>query len=250
MSFRHLRAIVRKEINHIIRDRTTLILVLVTPTALLFLMAYALTVDIKHVPIAVLDHDQTPTSRAFVEQVTQGNDLDLYAQVDSLDQVNRLLVRGEVKAGLIIGAAFERDLLTLQGLNLQVVVDGTEPKTGGFAVQHIGGQAEAFVSELLAEQLQSGKTRFGTFDEQICPGPQGGLGQVNERIGQGTENARRPQSRIVAVQSVLYQAACLLVTKREKRFQGGGTQMRVAFLQLCPKVSLETVDPERHEHLD
>jgi len=155
MSFRHLRAIVRKEINHIIRDRTTLILVMVTPTALLFLMAYALTVDINHVPIAVLDYDQTPTSRAFVEQVTQGNDLDLYAQVDSLDEVNRLLVRGEVKAALIIGTAFERDLLTLRGMNLQVVIDGTEPKTGGFAVERIGGQAEAFAGELLAGQLQS-----------------------------------------------------------------------------------------------
>jgi ABC-2 type transport system permease protein len=155
VSFRHLRAIVRKEINHIIRDRSTLILVLVTPTALLFLMAYALTVDIKHVPIAVLDYNQTPTSRAFVEQVTQGNDLDLYAQVDSLDEVKRLLVRGEVKAALLIGAAFERDLLTLRGMNLQVVIDGTEPKTGGFAVERIGGQAEAFTGELLADQLQS-----------------------------------------------------------------------------------------------
>jgi ABC-2 type transport system permease protein len=155
MSFRHLRAIIRKEINHIIRDRTTLILVMVTPTALLFLMAYALTVDINHVPIAVLDHDQTPTSRAFIEQVTQGNDLDLYAQVDSLDEVNRLLVGNEVKAALVIGVAFERDLLTLRGMNLQVVIDGTEPKTGGFAVEQIGGQAEAFTGELLTDQLQS-----------------------------------------------------------------------------------------------
>ncbi len=154
MSLRHLWAIVRKEISHIIRDRTTFILVMVTPTALLFLMAYALTVDVKHVPIAVLDYDQTPTSRAFIEQVTQGNDLDLYAQVDSLDEVNRLLVGGEVKAALVIGAAFERDLLTLRGMNLQVIIDGTEPKTGGFAVEQIGGQAEAFTGELLADQLQ------------------------------------------------------------------------------------------------
>jgi ABC-2 type transport system permease protein len=154
VSLRHLWAIVRKEISHIIRDRTTFILVMVTPTALLFLMAYALTVDVKHVPIAVLDYDQTPTSRAFIEQVTQGNDLDLYAQVDSLDEVNRLLVGGEVKAALVIGAAFERDLLSLRGMNLQVIIDGTEPKTGGFAVEQIGGQAEAFTGELLAGQLQ------------------------------------------------------------------------------------------------
>jgi ABC-2 type transport system permease protein len=155
VSFRHLWAVVRKEISHVIRDRTTFILVMVTPTALLFLMAYALTVDVKHVPIAVLDYDQTPTSRAFVGRVTDGDALDLYAQVNSLEEVNRLLVRGEVKAALVIGAAFERDLLTLRGMNLQIIVDGTEPKTGGFAVKQIGSQAEAFADELLADLLRS-----------------------------------------------------------------------------------------------
>jgi ABC-2 type transport system permease protein len=155
VSLRHLRAIVRKEINHIVRDRTTLILVMLTPTAMLFLMAYALTVDIEHVPIAVLDYDRTPTSRAFVRRVTEGDDLDLYAQVDSLDDVNRLLMRGKIKAALVIGAGFEHDLLSLRGMDLQVIIDGTEPKTGGFAVDHIGGQAETFVGELLADQLQT-----------------------------------------------------------------------------------------------
>ena len=35
MSFRHIWAVTRKEFHHIVRDRSTLILVLFTPTALL-----------------------------------------------------------------------------------------------------------------------------------------------------------------------------------------------------------------------
>ncbi|MCD6284749.1 MAG: ABC transporter permease [Anaerolineae bacterium] len=154
MSLRHLRAIVRKEVQHIMRDRATLILVLVTPTAMLFLMAFALAVDIKHVPIAVLDYDRTPTSRSLIRRVTEGNDLDLYTEVGSLDEVNRLLVGGDVKAAMVIGAAFEDDLMSLRGMPLQVVIDGTEPKTGGFVVERVGGQAEAFVGEVLARQIQ------------------------------------------------------------------------------------------------
>ncbi len=42
-------------------------------------MAYALTVDLKHVPMAVLDLDRSQTSRAFIQQITAGQDLDLYA---------------------------------------------------------------------------------------------------------------------------------------------------------------------------
>lgn len=155
MSWRHLRAIIRKEINHIMRDRMTFTLVMFTPVALLFLMAYALTVDIKHVPVAVLDYDRSSTSRAFAQRTTEGEDLDLYAVVDCLDEVENLLMHGEIKAALVINPAFESDLQSLRGVSLQVVIDGTEPESGGFAVEHIVGRAEEFVGELLADQMRA-----------------------------------------------------------------------------------------------
>lgn len=153
MSLRHLRAIVRKEINHILRDRATFILVMLTPLAMLFIFAYSLTVDIKHVPIAALDYDRSSTSRAFVQRVTEGNDLDLYAYVDTLDEIGNLLTRGKIKAALVISPDFERDLLALRGMPLQIIIDGTEPQSGSFAVEQVGGRAEAFVSELLAARM-------------------------------------------------------------------------------------------------
>jgi len=155
VSLRHLRAIIRKEIQHIIRDRATLVLVLITPVTMLFIMAYALTVDIEHVPIAVLDYDRSPTSRAFVQRVTEGKDLDLRAQADSLDEIESLLLHGEIKAAMIINPAFEQDLLSLRGMGLQIVIDGTEPESGGFAVEHIGGRAEEFIGEALANRIQA-----------------------------------------------------------------------------------------------
>lgn len=155
MSLRHLWAIIRKEIHHIMRDQATFILVLLTPITMLFLMAYALTVDIGHVPIAILDHDRSMISRAFVQRITEGKDLDLYAQVGSLEEVEGLLLRGEIKAALVINPAFEQDLLSLRGMSLQIVVDGTEPESGGFAVEHIGGRAEEFLSEALASYVQT-----------------------------------------------------------------------------------------------
>lgn len=160
MSPRHLRAIIRKEIRHIIRDRMTLVLVLLAPITLLFVFAYALTVDIEHVPIAVLDYDRSTTSRAFVHLISEGKDLDLYAQVGSLDEIESLLLHGKVKAALVIAPSFEDDLLSLRGMlgrksPLQIIIDGTEPESGGFAVDHIGGRAEEFISQALANQAQA-----------------------------------------------------------------------------------------------
>ena len=155
MSFRHLWAVIRKEIQHILRDRGTFILVLITPTLVLLLMTYALAVDVEHVPIAVLDYDRSPISRQFVQQITAGDDLDLYLSAGSMGEIEDLLVRGKIKAALIIDPGFSADLLSLRGLSLQVLIDGTEPETGGFAVDHIGWRAETFANQILSSQLQA-----------------------------------------------------------------------------------------------
>jgi ABC-2 type transport system permease protein len=155
VSLRRIWALTRKEFHHMVRDRTTLILVLFTPTALLLLMAYALTVDIKHVPVAVLDSDHSQTSLRFIQQITAGQDLDIYSYAGSMGEIESLLARGQIKAAVIISPGFARDLQALRGIPLQVIIDGTEPQSGNFAVQHIASRAQDFVYQALNSQLQA-----------------------------------------------------------------------------------------------
>ena len=155
MSFRHLWAVIRKEIQHILRDRGTFLLVLVTPTLVLLLMTYSLAVDIEHVPIAVLDQDKSSNSREFINQITAGDDLDLFATATSIGEIENLLIQGKIKAAVIISPGFSEDLIAMRGLSIQIIIDGTEPETGGFAVDHIGWRAESFANEALAQQIQA-----------------------------------------------------------------------------------------------
>ena len=155
MNFRHIWAVTRKEFNHIVRDKGTLFLVLFTPTLVLLLMAYALTVDIKHVPVAVLDFDRSQESGAFIQQITAGQDLDLVEYVDSMDQVESLLLNGKIKAAVIVNPGFSEDLLALKGLPIQIIIDGTEPNGGQFAVENISRRAEQFIYDRLSTYLQS-----------------------------------------------------------------------------------------------
>jgi ABC-2 type transport system permease protein len=155
MSIRHVWAVTRKEFQHILRDRSTLFLVIFTPTFLLLLMSYALTVDIKHVPLAVLDYDRSATSRTFVEQITAGQDLDIYAYASSLDEIDAMLMRGQIKAALIIAPGFGRDLEALKGIPIQIIIDGTEPESGSFAVDQIAQRAEQYVDQALMSRLSA-----------------------------------------------------------------------------------------------
>ena len=185
MSLRHIWAITRKEFHHIIRDRSTLILVVFTPMVTLLLMAYALTVELQHIPIAVLDYDRSATSREFVQQITAGNDLDLYAQVGSIDEIEALLMHGEVKAALVIDPNFSRDLLAMRGMPMQMIIDGTEPESGGFAVEHIASRAEQFANEALATQMQS----MGLSEASLAP--------LNVRIRTWYNPGLKPRNDII-----------------------------------------------------
>jgi ABC-2 type transport system permease protein len=165
MSLRHIWAITLKELRYIQRDRATMSLVILTPTLLLLMMAYAVTADIKQVPMGALDLDRTSTSRAFLQQITLGEDLDLYAQVESMDDLEGMLLRESIHIALVIPPGFERELLAVRSMPLQVIVDGTEPQTGGFAVDHIVRRAQVFITDLLTRQL----TALGVDEDLLEP---------------------------------------------------------------------------------
>ena len=149
MSLRRFLAVTRKELQHILRDRYTLFLVLLSPTLLMLIMAYALTVDISHVPIAVLDRDQSNSSRAFIQAITAGEDLDLYRSVSDTDEIEDLLQRGKIKAAVVIDPGFANALLSLESASMQIIIDGTEPESGGFALDHISMRAEEFLNDVI-----------------------------------------------------------------------------------------------------
>ena len=68
----------------------------------------------------------------------------LKAGIYGMDEIEYLLLRGEIKGALIIAPTFAEDLLSLTGMPMQIIIDGTEPESGGFAMNHIVSRAEAF----------------------------------------------------------------------------------------------------------
>ncbi len=155
MSGRRLWAMTRKEIHHILRDRITFFLVLFSPALMLVIMAYSLAVDIQNVPVAVLDQDRSALSRSFIQQITAGQDLDLRFYASSMDEIEDLLMRGSIKAAIMISPSFSSDLISMRGIPIQIIIDGTEPSSGGFAADHIGLRTEEFINTVLASRIQA-----------------------------------------------------------------------------------------------
>ncbi len=153
MNWRQVLSVIRKEWRHITRDRTSFALLLLSPALALVTMAYAFSIDIKDVGIGVLNQDLSPLSRQYLAQLGSTDALRVEAWPQNLDEVEQLMMRGRVKAVVIISRGFAQDLETGRTAALQVVVDGTDPNTAGHAIRHISAHTEHFATEQLKSRL-------------------------------------------------------------------------------------------------
>ena len=153
MNWRRVLSVMRKEWWHITRDRVSFILLMLSPVLALVTMAYAFSIDIKDVGIGVLNQDLSLLSRQYLAQLASTDALRLEAWPRSLDEVEHLMMQGQVKAVVIIPRGFARDLEAGHTAALQVVVDGTDPNTAGHAIQHISAHTEHFAARQVKRQL-------------------------------------------------------------------------------------------------
>ena len=153
MNWRRVLSVIRKEWWHITRDRTSFILLLLSPVLALVTMAYAFSIDIKDVGIGVMNQDLSPLSWQYLAQLSSTDALRVEAWPQSLDEVEQLMMHGSVKAVVIIPHGFAEDLETGRTAALQVVVDGTDPNTAGHAIRHISAHTEHFATERLKSRL-------------------------------------------------------------------------------------------------
>ena len=87
MSWRRVLSVMRKEWWHITRDRTSFVLLMLSPVLFLVTMGYAFSIDIVDVGIGVMDQDLSPLSRQYVAQLGSTDALRLVARPQSLDRM-------------------------------------------------------------------------------------------------------------------------------------------------------------------
>ncbi|MBN1179742.1 MAG: ABC transporter permease [Anaerolineae bacterium] len=127
MSIRRAAAIARKEFRHILRDLRTFFLVTISPAFLLLLLSYIFAFDVENVDIALWDLDESVLSRQYVSALTADGDFRVYERVTSYAALDDLILSGRVTGALIIPPGFDAGLRAGQAVQVQAIVDGSDP---------------------------------------------------------------------------------------------------------------------------
>jgi ABC-2 type transport system permease protein len=131
-----VRALVFKEFRQIRRDRRTLTILLFVPAFFLLLYGYALSFDIRNIPLAVEDNDRSSASREVISAFVNSGYFDIVAVVRNEAEIVRLLDQGTARAVLVIPSRFARDATTGRPTSLQLIVNGDNANTATTVVSY------------------------------------------------------------------------------------------------------------------
>ncbi|OQY18308.1 MAG: hypothetical protein B6I35_13255 [Anaerolineaceae bacterium 4572_32.2] len=145
-------ALVRKETIQVLRDRSTLAMILVLPLIELFLFAYAVDMTVDHIPTAVADMSLDAQSRAFLDALQVSGYFDIEIYVESEAQVIQAIDKGRVRAGVVIPPDLATQVERGRGQVL-MLLDGSDSFTvqSGYSAAVAVAQAQAM--ELMVEQV-------------------------------------------------------------------------------------------------
>ena len=151
MNWHMVFAVMRKEFQHITRDRMTLSLTLLSPLLILIVFGYSFLVEVKDVSTAIVDHDQSGLSRRYLDLLGEGDTLILDQQPTDQAAAEKLIKDGNAKIALIIPDDFDDKLMSGAGLPMTVLIDGSEPHAANVAAVHLNDQTKRFISDVSAE---------------------------------------------------------------------------------------------------
>lgn len=95
-------AILSKELIQLKRDKMTFGLIIMLPLIQLMLFGYAISTNVRHIPVAVVDQSNTALSRILTQTISATQVVTFTTHYNNIPQAEAAIARAEVRAFLVI----------------------------------------------------------------------------------------------------------------------------------------------------
>jgi ABC-2 type transport system permease protein/ribosome-dependent ATPase len=153
MNRRRILALAWKEWREIVRDRLFLSLAFIVPSALMIVFGYGISLDVEHIPFAVVDHDKSAASRGFLHRYIDSRYFDYRGELASEREIEPQLADSKLRLVIVIPPRFEERLLQGRAVAVQTVIDGTFPFRTATSKGYVAAINAAYNSEQLAQAM-------------------------------------------------------------------------------------------------
>lgn len=166
-SLQRMKALVGKEFIQLKRDRPTLVMIVMLPVIQLLLFGYAINMDPKQMPTAVILRDNTFLTRSLTAALEKSDYFEFVAPASGDEQGDRLLRRGDVMFVLTIPDNFTADVIRGRKPSVLLQADASDPGTISGAVGALTQIADKVIDREMTGSLAKLKTPAPAFSVQV-----------------------------------------------------------------------------------
>jgi ABC-2 type transport system permease protein len=133
-----LGALARKEMRQIMRDKQLIFILFMMPLIQLCIYGYALSPDVNHLRMGIVDHSSSLLSRGFISALVENGVFDVLDSGGDERTLGAKVRGGKLDVGVVIPPELERNYKSNKVTNIQVLLDGVDANTAGIAMAYIG----------------------------------------------------------------------------------------------------------------
>lgn len=137
ISLNRINGLIIKEFVLIKRDRGTIAMLVILPIMLLILFGFAINLDPKNLPTAILDFDKTPLTRTIISNLYTSNYFDIVDMTNDFGRIRQQLDTGNLSYAITIPADFSRKYIRGENPQFLVELDGSDPGSSAGALGNI-----------------------------------------------------------------------------------------------------------------
>ncbi|MDD4908398.1 MAG: ABC transporter permease [Candidatus Omnitrophica bacterium] len=134
--FERLKSMLIKEFRQIFRNPRMIGIILIVPIFEVLVFGYAATTDVKNIPTAIYDLDNTPESRDVIRAFTYSKYFTAKYFINNDQRERELIDKAEATAVIRINRGFGADLKGSRSASLQIIIDGTDSNTAAVVLSY------------------------------------------------------------------------------------------------------------------
>lgn len=154
MKLQRLLAVARKEFIHVARDWRRLFLSLAIPVILIMLFGYALTLDLRKVPMVVWDQSQSSQSRDLLALFSGSPYFSIIGYYDNYKDLQLDLDRGNTMVAVVIPSDFAQKITGQKKVAIQIIGDGSDANTSRLAMGYAATVDMIYSANITARKMQ------------------------------------------------------------------------------------------------
>ncbi|MCX5870019.1 MAG: ribosome-associated ATPase/putative transporter RbbA [Deltaproteobacteria bacterium] len=151
--FRRMFSYTRREALELRRDPIRATLALLGSVILMLIMGYGITMDVENLSFAVLDRDQTSTSRDYALNLAGSRYFSEHAPIADYAELDRRMRAGEISLALEIPPDFARDLGRGTPVAIGAWIDGAMPQRAETIQGYVRGMHAHWLADMAARKL-------------------------------------------------------------------------------------------------